>query len=167
MNMLIVVGPSWRRNLLKIEVLSVHSAVVRNAIFIVGVSSAVHNSVQSMSNSCESYGLDARWCLLLLRFVYLHCSLFLSYLCFAGEDVFNLNHQPPSSAHLCTTCKGINGKGLFLSKWKGVFFIHPIITLFLILDSKPLSSHDQVSSLTITSYVLSRLNMSGEQVPRL
>jgi hypothetical protein len=42
MNMLIVVGPSWRRNLLKIKVFSVHSAVVRNAIFIVGVSSAVH-----------------------------------------------------------------------------------------------------------------------------
>jgi hypothetical protein len=60
MNMLIVVGPSWRRNLLKIEVLSVHSAVVRNAIFIVGVSSAVHNDVQPMSNSYESYGLDAR-----------------------------------------------------------------------------------------------------------
>lgn len=60
MNMLIVVGPSWRRNLLKIEVLSVHSAVVRNAICIVGVSSAVHNGVQSMSNSYESYGLDAR-----------------------------------------------------------------------------------------------------------
>ncbi len=162
MNMLIVVGPSWRRNLLKIEVLSVHSAVVRNAIFIVGVSSAVHNGVQSMSNSYESYGLDARWCLLLLRFVYLHCSLFLSYLFFAGVEVFNLNHQLPSSAHLCTTCKGINGKGLLLSKWKGVFFIHPIITLFLILDSKPLSSHDQVSSLIITSYVLSCLNMSVE-----
>jgi hypothetical protein len=136
MNMLIVVGPSWRRNFLKIEVLSVHSAVVRNAIFIMGVSSAVHNGVQSMSNSYESYGLDARWCLLLLRFVYLHCSLYLSYLFFAGVEAFNLNHQLPSSAHLCTTCKGINGKGLLLSKWKGVFLIHPIITLFLILDSK-------------------------------
>jgi hypothetical protein len=88
--------------------------------------------------------------------------LFLSYLFFAGVEVFNLNHQLPSSAHLCTTCKGINGKGLLLSKWKGVFFIHPIITLFLILDSKPLSSHDQVSSLIITSYVLSHLNISVE-----
>jgi hypothetical protein len=95
--------------------------------------------------ACAELKWDTKsiWCLLLLRFTYLLRYSLISFLSSlqSGGDLLDPNDQhapPPTNTKLC---RMLEMPKVFLSMWRGVFFMHPIAPLYLASASQPLITH--------------------------